>query len=124
MNLFTRGTIDRMLEGFGELQEWQFEARSGGAFAGVVDVLGDGSIWAIHVPGHTPGSTAFLVNSTSGPKLLVGDTSHTRWGWENGVEPGTFTADHEANRDGLRKLRDFAKRQGAVEVFLGHQDLP
>jgi len=30
-----------------------------GLFAGVLDVFGDGSFWALWVPGHTPGSTAY-----------------------------------------------------------------
>ena len=38
-----------------------------------------------------------------GPVLCTGDTSHTRWGWENGVEPGTYTADQAQNADSLER---------------------
>ncbi|HEB89509.1 MAG TPA: MBL fold metallo-hydrolase, partial [Deltaproteobacteria bacterium] len=89
LHLFTRGTIDAMLGEQGALREWPFTADPDGRFAGVIDVFGDASVWAIHVPGHTPGSTAFLVRTPTGPILLTGDASHTRWGWENGVEPGS-----------------------------------
>ena len=68
---------------------------------GIIDVFGDGSVWAIHVPGHSPGSTAYLVRTPRGSKLLVGDASHTRWGWENGVEPGTFSLDGPRSAESL-----------------------
>lgn len=123
LNLFTRGTIDRMLEGAGPIREWPFEAASDAAGLKVVDVLGDESIWAIHAPGHTPGTTAYLVRATDGPRLLVGDVSHTRWGWENGVEPGSFTADHSMNAASLAWLRSFVERHPSIEVHIGHQRL-
>ncbi len=121
LNIFSRGTIDAMLGNVGALEVWPFEADPTGRFSGVVDIFGDGSVWALHVPGHSAGSTAFLVRSTDGPKLLVGDTSHTRWGWENDVEPGTFTSDHEANAASLAALRSLAARFPEIEVHLGHQ---
>ena len=123
LNLFSRGTIDRMLERAGPLEVWPFRPDPSGRFEGILDVFGDGSVWALHVPGHTPGSTAFLVRSTTGPKLLVGDVSHTRWGWENDVTPGTFTADRARNAESLAALRSLAARHPEIEVFLGHQDL-
>jgi glyoxylase-like metal-dependent hydrolase (beta-lactamase superfamily II) len=121
LNLFSRGTIDRMIESADALQVWPFEADADRRFAGVVDVFGDGSVWAIHVPGHSPGSTAFLVRTTSGSKLLVGDASHTRWGWENGVEPGSFSLDQPRSRESLAGLRDLAREFPDLEVLLGHQ---
>lgn len=130
LNLFSRGTIDRMLARPEPLKVWEFaglEERSRAEETLRVtplDVFGDGSLWALHVPGHTPGSTAFLVRTPEGPRLLVGDTSHTRWGWENDVEPGKFTADAERNADSLAWLRDLVRRHPAIEVHLGHQRLP
>jgi glyoxylase-like metal-dependent hydrolase (beta-lactamase superfamily II) len=121
LNLFTRGTIDRMIESAGVLQVWPFEVDSDSRFAGVVDIFGDGSAWAIHVPGHTPGSTAFLVRTTSGSKLLVGDASHTRWGWDHGVEPGTFSLDRRRSVESLAGLRKLASEFPNLEVYLGHQ---
>ncbi len=121
LHLFTRGTIDRMLEGSGKLQEWNFDGDADGRFEGVVDIFGDGSVWALHVPGHSPGSTAYLVRSTSGPRLLVGDASHTRWGWENGVEPGSFSLDRALSAVSLAALRDLVRDHPQIEVHLGHQ---
>ena len=127
LHLFTRGTIDRMLARPAPLEAWVFEestaVRETDESLAVLDVFGDGSLWALHAPGHTPGSMAFLVRTPEGPQLLVGDTSHTRWGWENGVEPGTFTADHEQNAASLEALRELAARHPSIRVHLGHQRL-
>jgi glyoxylase-like metal-dependent hydrolase (beta-lactamase superfamily II) len=76
-NLFISGVYDDALEGKGPLQEWSFHPDPSGLFAGVVDVFGDGSFWALSVPGHTAGSTAFVARTPSGPVLLTGDACHT-----------------------------------------------
>jgi glyoxylase-like metal-dependent hydrolase (beta-lactamase superfamily II) len=122
-NLFVRSSIDRALAGQDSLAEWQFAPDADGRFAGVLDVFGDGSVWAIWAPGHTPGSTAYLVRTPDGPVLLTGDVCHTRWGWEHDVAPGSFTADHAANADSLARLRRLVAEHPAIEVRLGHQRL-
>jgi N-acyl homoserine lactone hydrolase len=121
LNLFSRGTIDRMIESADALRVWPFEADPDRRFEAIVDVFGDGSVWAIHVPGHTPGSTAFLVRTPSGSKLLVGDASHTRWGWENGVEPGTFSLDRPRSVESLAGLLELAREFPELDVHVGHQ---
>jgi N-acyl homoserine lactone hydrolase len=121
LNLFTRESIDRALEGLPEVGEWTFRPDPDGRFAGVVDVFGDGSLWALWTPGHTPGSTAYLARTPRGPVLLTGDTSHTRWGWENDVEPGSFTGDHAKNIESLERLRRLVKEHPGIDVRLGHQ---
>jgi glyoxylase-like metal-dependent hydrolase (beta-lactamase superfamily II) len=105
------------------VREWPYAPDSDGRFAGVVDIFGDGSVWALSVPGHTPGSTAYLVRTPGGPKLLVGDASHTSWGWIHGVEPGTFSADRPRSAESLATLRDLVRDHPAIEVYLGHQQL-
>lgn len=119
--LFSRGTIDNQLEGQDDIQEWRFEADPSGRFAGVVDILGDGTIFAILVPGHTGGSTAYLVRTPKGPVLLTGDTCHTRWGWDHGVEPGLFSGDRPQNAISLSNLRALVARHPGIDVRLGHQ---
>ena len=121
LNLFSRGTIDRMLEASGPLREWSYAGDPDGRFTAVVDIFGDASVWAIHVPGHSPGSTAYLIRTPTGPKLLVGDASHTRWGWENGVEPGTFSVDAPRSALSLAVLRELVQEFPQLEVYLGHQ---
>lgn len=123
MNLFTRGVYDTALEGKGALREVHFSKDSTGAFDGVRDVFGDGSLWAIWVPGHTPGSIAFLARTPKGPVLLTGDACHTAWGWEHGVGPGTFSEDVAASAGSLRRLQAFVSRHPSIDVRLGHQSL-
>ena len=87
LNLLARGTNNRLLEGRPALQELQIPKDPDGKLAGVLDVFGDGSFFAILSPGHTKGHTAFLARTTAGPVLMTGDTSHTRWGWETTSSP-------------------------------------
>lgn len=122
-NLFAQGNADRALAGHAPLGELPFAADPSGRFAGVLDLLGDQSVWAIWVPGHTPGSVAYLVRTPDGPVLFVGDTCHTAWGWQHGVEPGSFTTDHALNANSLAALRQLAARHPAIDVRPGHQAL-
>lgn len=120
-NVFLRATVQGLLDDRPALQEWPF-AESGVAVGDLIgiDLWGDGSLWALHVPGHTEGSTAFLVRTEDGPKMFTGDCSHTIWGWDHDVTPGTYTADHEQNHDSLLALKSLAESIGA-EVFVGHE---
>jgi len=122
-NLLVSEVTDRALAGKTALRTWRFVPDADGRFEGVVDIFGDGSLWALWMPGHTPGSTAYLARTKSGPVLFVGDTCHTRWGWENGVEPGSFTADHAKNARALERLRQLVAEHPAIQVRLGHQPL-
>lgn len=104
----------------GSDREWKFARDAGGRFDGFVDVFGDGSVWAIWVPGHTPSSTAYLVRTAHRP-VLPGDASHTRWGWENPVEPGTYSNDPDQGAASFYKLRAFAAAHPNLEERVGHQ---
>ena len=112
-NLLLRSTTDRELDGKGEIQEWAFQPDPTGTFRGVMDVFGDGSVWALWLPGHT--------RTPEGPVLLTGDVCHTRWGWDNGVGPGTFSADREAGSISLAALHALVERHPGMDVRLGHQ---
>ena len=121
VNLVLGSPADAALHGYGPLREWSFQPDADGRFAGVLDIFGDGSIWAISTPGHSAGSTAYLINTVNGPKLVVGDAVSTRLGWEQQmpqpVAPSA-RADAEASAE---RLRGFAAAHPNVEVFLGHQ---
>jgi glyoxylase-like metal-dependent hydrolase (beta-lactamase superfamily II) len=121
LNLIAQGTNNHLLDGRPAFQELQFTNDPDGTFDGVNDVLGDGTFFAILTPGHTAGHTSYLARTTAGPVLMTGDTSHTRWGWENDVEPGTFLADRERSRDSLRALKALSQRHPNMIVKLGHQ---
>ncbi|RJS24914.1 MBL fold hydrolase [Corallococcus sp. H22C18031201] len=121
LNALMAPTVDRALAGKGDINEWPFHPDADHRFEGVVDVFGDGSVWAIWVPGHTAGTTAYLVRTTEGPVLLTGDACHTRWGWDNEVEPGSFTADAPRGVASLGRLHTLVKEHPAINVRLGHQ---
>ncbi len=121
MNVFTQGTIDRLLEGQVDIEQLQPQPDPSGRFAGVTDLFGDGSVFAIWVPGHTPGSTAYLVRSPKGPVLFTGDACHTRWGWDHAVEPGKFSDDVPRGAESLGALRALVGRHPQIDVRLGHQ---
>jgi glyoxylase-like metal-dependent hydrolase (beta-lactamase superfamily II) len=124
LNLVTQGTTDRALEGHGALRELDTEPDPDGEIAFVHDLFGDGSVFALGVPGHTAGSTAFVVRTTGGPVLLTGDASHTSWGFAHGVEPGTFNEHPDRAAESLAALRALAARHPELRVQPGHQSFP
>ncbi|MBK6683736.1 MAG: MBL fold metallo-hydrolase [Deltaproteobacteria bacterium] len=123
LNAFVQGSTDRTLAHLPPLSELEFQPDPDGRSAGVLDLFGDGSVYAISAPGHTPGSVAYLIRSTEGPVLLTGDTCHTKFGWEHEVEPGDFTADQAQNRAALLNLTALQKTHPTLRVYLGHQSL-
>lgn len=120
-NGLLRRTYRNALRGRPPLRELDF---SGGATLGglpALDFFGDGSLWVLHTIGHTPGSISLLVRTTEGPVLLLGDTSHTKWGWENSVPPGTFTLDGPANKASIDALHALVDPIGGLRVIVGHE---
>ncbi len=136
-NAFVQGPTDALLGPQRKLHEWALPTpptpassasapQTTGSEAGISavwDVFGDASVFALHTPGHTPGSMSYLARTPLGPVLMVGDTSHTAWGWEHGVEPGSFTANGPANRTALLALKALVQRHPGTQVRLGHQAL-
>jgi N-acyl homoserine lactone hydrolase len=122
-HFFTRTVANRALQGRPALQSWTFNtaANDPSRELAVVDVFGDESVFALSVPGHTRGSVAYLVRTTHGPVLLTGDTSHTRWGWDHSVEPGSSSMDGARNRISLLQLKALVARHPQIQVRLGHQ---
>lgn len=112
---FTRGTTNRLLANVPVLKEWQFNDSD------LIDIFGDGSLWAIHTPGHSPGSTAYLARTTQGTHLIAGDASHTRWGWDHQVEPGTYSKDGPLSAVSLKKLIQLTTDNPTIIVHPGHQ---
>jgi glyoxylase-like metal-dependent hydrolase (beta-lactamase superfamily II) len=122
VNMFVQGMEDRLMDGRPALQEFQFSKDPDGKFEGVIDVFG-GSFFAILTTGHTAGHVSYLARTTAGPVLLTGDVCHTRWGWQNGVEPGTYMSDRERSRKNLLALKALSERHPNMVVKLGHQPL-
>jgi N-acyl homoserine lactone hydrolase len=121
MNLLTRSSIDGHLEHKHALRELSFSVEPAAPLSAVLDLFGDGSLWAIWVPGHTSGSVAYLARTPQGPVLMTGDACHTRWGWEHTVEPGDFSTDQAQSAVSLKQLKAFVAQHPDIKVRLGHQ---
>ena len=112
------------LEGLKELYEIDFSnAPHMTPLGPCVDLLGDGSLWAVHTPGHTPWHISFIVNSIDGPILLAMDASFIHENLERGVAPSDYTRDVEKAQETLEKIIDFLKMYPQVRVGAGHDVL-
>ncbi len=87
----------------------------------VVDIFGDGSLFAIPTPGHSKANLSYLMVTDHGAFLFTGDASHTCRGFTLGVEPG-WADDRKLAIESLEKLRAFAKSYPEVKVVCGHED--
>lgn len=85
-----------------------------------LDLLGDGSLWAIEAHGHTEGSVMYLVNGRQGAVLLTGDACPTRWSLEHGVESG-LADDREAAQALMPALQAFVAAHPQVRIVFGHE---
>lgn len=103
---------------------WRKEGAKVHSAQGDVDVFGDGSVMALHLPGHTPDHMALLVKLGSGPVLLTGDLYHSREAREKrGVPP--FNTSREQTLQSMDKFEKLAKELGA-KVIIQHEprDIP
>jgi glyoxylase-like metal-dependent hydrolase (beta-lactamase superfamily II) len=117
-NIVVKPITDSAMAGKGSFNEWQFGSE------GVIDVFGDETVWALYVPGHTAGSTAYLARTPNGPVLFTGDACHTVWGWDHDVEPGSFSDDKPKSRASLDRLEALVSRHPTIDVRFGHQLRP
>jgi glyoxylase-like metal-dependent hydrolase (beta-lactamase superfamily II) len=92
-------------------------------FPGSFDVYGDGSIVGVPMPGHTPGSTAWLVRGEGGVTYLFsGDTSWTFRGVELPAHKSVraFDEDLPALSKSLGRLHAFLAFRPDVVVIPSH----
>ncbi|MSP93408.1 MAG: MBL fold metallo-hydrolase [Myxococcales bacterium] len=90
------------------------------------DVFGDGSVLAVPTPGHTPGSTSYLVRAVgeSKPWLFVGDAAWVQEGFAEPVHKGRLASavvdiDKERTADTLGTLHA-VHVAGAAHVVTAH----
>jgi glyoxylase-like metal-dependent hydrolase (beta-lactamase superfamily II) len=89
-----------------------------------IDVFGDGSLWAISVPGHTDDDIAYLINAPQ-PVLLTGDACHFEWAFKAGVAPSGWSQAGTARAyQSLALLRDFARAYTSIRLDYGHETGP
>lgn len=107
-------------------RHWQYlsfeHAASIAPFNEVLDVFGDGSVWALSTKGHSAGHVSYLLNDTKGAMLVTGDASHFGFGFHQRLAPA---APGETNkqfaRQSLNALVSFAEQFPQVRIELGHE---
>jgi N-acyl homoserine lactone hydrolase len=97
------------------------EAHALPPFERVLDLLGDGSIWAISTPGHSPNHVSYLVNAQSGPVLITGDACAYHAQFEHRIRPTPGVDDQEAAIRSLAGLRELYDRFPTLQVMVGHE---
>lgn len=89
------------------------------------DVLGDGTIWYLSLPGHTPGAAAVLVRAQGTPWLFIGDTAWVDDHLAEARRPFMTSMLVDASRQDLRKSLAWARELKAacpdLIVVPGHQ---
>lgn len=86
----------------------------------VIDIFGDGSFLGINTPGHSPNHLSFLIITNDGPILLTGDASHTKYGFNNKIEPG-WVDNKEFAENSLLQLTKFHEEHPEVKIIYGHE---
>jgi N-acyl homoserine lactone hydrolase len=97
------------------------EAHALPPFERVLDLLGDGSLWAISTPGHSPNHVSYLVNGQSGPVLITGDACAYHAQFEHRIRPNPGVDDQEAAIRSLAGLRELYDRFPQLQVMVGHE---
>ena len=111
----------QMLEGKPNdtLKGWRTQGKPVTLISNDTDVFGDGSVVALHLPGHTPDHLALLVNLESGPVLLSGDLYHSTIAREKKAVPG-FNSSREQTLASMDKFEAIARKTGA-KVIIQHE---
>jgi len=78
-------------------------------FSRVVDVFGDGTLWAVSTPGHTRDHLAYLINTTPTPILIVGDAELTTWAMQDEILVSTV--------DGARGKQEVQRSATMIRTF-------
>jgi len=101
------------------LKAWRDDGKNVTLATTDVDVFGDGSVVALHLPGHTPDHLALLVNLKSGPVLLTGDLYHSTIAREQRALPG-FNTSREQTLASMDTFEARAKQLKA-KVIIQHE---
>ncbi len=84
------------------------------------NVFGDGSVWLVPTPGHTPGHLSALLNTSEGPKLLTFDAAHLAATYAFNA-PGSLSYDVDLGRDSINRMKAFVEAYPQTQVIYGHE---
>ena len=90
-------------------------------FGKCIDLLGDGSLWAIESSGHTAGHVMYLINGTAETVLVTGDACNDQFQFDTGIGPGAYSTDLEKGQEVLEEIIAFKERYPFVQLVYGHE---
>jgi glyoxylase-like metal-dependent hydrolase (beta-lactamase superfamily II) len=105
---------------------FEMDGASYEGFASSHDLFGDGAIVAVPLPGHTPGSVGYFINSGDGRRwLLIGDAAWTiegvkRPAHKNVIASALVDVDRQALSHSLAKLHAFFEFRKDVSIVPAH----
>jgi glyoxylase-like metal-dependent hydrolase (beta-lactamase superfamily II) len=93
-------------------------------FARVVDVFGDGTLWAISTPGHTRDHLAYLINASPTPVLVVGDAELTAWAMQDEILVSTLDGARgkQAVQRSATMIRTLHATCPHVQIWFSHDE--
>jgi len=88
------------------------------------DLLGDGSLLAVPLPGHTTGHTGLLVTTSASQVLLAGDAAWSRESWQQNRPPSRLAraavGDSAVSEATLAALRALAADNPGLAILPSH----
>ncbi len=90
-----------------------------------VDVMGDGSVWYLSTPGHTPGAASVLVKTRSEVYLFVGDIAWVEDHLHDRRRPFAVSllldSEHKELDESLRWARALRAQCADLKIVPGHE---
>jgi N-acyl homoserine lactone hydrolase len=108
------------------LRPFDFDGPPYEGFGASHDLLGDGTLVAVPLPGHTPGSAGWFVNSGDGRRwLLVGDAAWTLDGIARPAHKSRLVrshvdGDHRQVAETLALLNHLFRHRPEIEIVVAH----
>lgn len=91
-----------------------------GPFRKSHDLLGDGSLLLINLPGHADGQAAMKITGASGKfVILCADGAYSAKSWEQMVRPG-ICPDPQSQMQTLKWLKEQSGDANCVEILANH----
>lgn len=84
-----------------------------------LDLLGDGTIQLVHIPGHCKGLSATLVSNNERRALYFSDGGYATRSWKDMVLPG-ICEDTKAAYKSLEWIRDVSSAPDCIDTFACH----
>lgn len=102
-----------------KLETFDFNDTGVGSVGKSFDLLGDGSIELVNIPGHTSGLTAVKLNDGGKFVLLFSDGGYAKKSWQDLIPPGT-ALDEELAFKSLLWIREMSLQENCIESLANH----